>query len=138
MSFTPLIAYAVLKSDSAWIPNTDLNPLSPDDCKEVNEKGKSKSLLAAYEVASEGHNLEYFKEMLAEHANAMAEEEERKAALAAEKAAKADKKKRKSEPKAESEDVDMDDADDSAEVKKSAKKRKKVAESDDDETEKVS
>ncbi len=124
--------------DSAWIPNTDLNPLSPEDCKEVSEKGKAKSLLAAYEVASEGHDLTYFKEMLAAHASAMAEEEQRIQEIAAEKAAKAERKKRKSEAKVEADDVDMEDADNAAEVKKSAKKRKKVAESDDEEPEKVS
>ena len=123
---------------SGFIPNTDLNPLNPEDCKDVSEKGKSKSLLQAYEVAAEGQDLQYFKEMLADHANAMAQEEQRKEDAAAEKAAKADRKKRKSDAKVESADVDIDDVDDTAEVKKSAKKRKKVAESDDEEAEKVS
>ena len=134
----PLMVCRVLTATSAWIPNTDLNDLTPEDCKAVSEKGKAKSLLAAYEVASEGHDLAYFKEMLAAHASAMAEEEERLQQIATEKAAKAEKKKRKSEAKVESDDVDMEDADTTAEVKKSAKKRKKAAESDDEETEKVS
>ena len=123
--------------NSAWIPNTDLGDLNPEDCKDVAEKGKAKSLIAAYHVASEGHDLQYFKTMLLEHAKAMEEDDARKAELQAEKADKASKKKRKSVAKADDEDVDMDDAEDAAEVKKSSKKRKKAAESDDEETEKV-
>lgn len=115
-----------------------MSPLNPEDCKGVAEKGKSKALLAAYEVAAEAQNLQYFKEVLTEHANAMAAEEQRKDELAAEKAAKAERKKRKSDVKAEADDVDMEDADDVEEVKKSTKKRKKVAESEDEEPEKVS
>ncbi|KAI9873921.1 MAG: hypothetical protein M1823_007804, partial [Watsoniomyces obsoletus] len=55
-------------NEFAWIPNTDLSPLTAEECKDVKEKGKGKALLAAYEVAAEAHNLDYFKEMLAEHA----------------------------------------------------------------------
>lgn len=131
---------------SAWIPNTDLTPLKPDDCKDVAEKGKSKALVAAYHVAEQGHDLQYFKDMLLDHAKAMQEDDERRQAKLAEKAAaraekaaaKPEKKKRKSEAKVAADDVEMEDADDDADVKKSAKKRKKEAESDDDETEKVS
>jgi hypothetical protein len=124
---------------SAWIPNTDLAPLTPEECKEISEKGKGKALLAAYEVASEVHDLQYFKDMLTEHANAMAAEEQRMEELAAEKAAKAEKKKRrKSEAKVEDDDVGVEDEDDTTDVKKSAKKRKKIVDSDDEETEKVS
>ena len=118
------------------MPNTDLGDLKPEDCKDVSEKGKSKSLIAAYQVAAEGHDLDYFKNMLMEHAKALEEDELRRQELAEQKAAKADKKKRKSETKVEDDDVDMADADD-AEVKKSAKKRKKAAESDDEAPEKV-
>lgn len=104
----------------------------------MSEKGKGKALIAAYEVAAEGQDLQYFKELLTEHANAMAAEEQYREELAAEKAAKAERKKRKSEAKIETDDVDMEDADDAEEVKKSTKKRKKVAESEDEEPEKVS
>lgn len=110
--------------------------MTPDDCKDVSEKGKSKSLLEAYKVAAEGHDLEYFKNMLEQHAAAIREDEEAREAKEAEKAEKADRKKRKSDAKlAKSDDVDMEDADSSP--KKSSKKRKKDAESDDEETEKV-
>lgn len=104
------------------------------------EKGKAKALLAAYQVAAEGHDLQYFKTMLDEHAAAMQADIEAKEARDAEKAAKAakaDKKRRKSEAKAD-EDVDMEDADADPEPKKSSKKRKKEVDSDDEESEKVS
>lgn len=120
---------------SAWIPNTDLSELEPSACKDVSEKGKSKTLLKAYEVASEGHDLQHFKDLLVQHEIALQQDEEEKAAKTAEKAAKADKKKRKSDAKVE-EDVEMEDVDDAP--KKSSKKRKKDPESDDEEPEKVS
>jgi len=112
-----------------------LSPLEPEQCKDVSEKGKTKSLIEAYKIAAEGHDLQHFKDMLMQHEAALQEDEDRKAQREAEKAAKADKKKRKSEVKAD--DVDMEDADDTA-PKKSSKKRKKDAESDDEEPEKVS
>ncbi|EXJ80677.1 hypothetical protein A1O3_06961 [Capronia epimyces CBS 606.96] len=121
-------------NEFAWINNTDLTPLNPDDCKDVAEKGKAKSLLAAYQVAAENHDLEYFKAMLDDHAAALQAEIEAKEAREAEKAAKVDKKKRKSEAKVETEDVEMEDAE--AAPKKSSKKRKKEADSEDEESEK--
>ncbi|KAL8243566.1 hypothetical protein R6Q59_009824 [Mikania micrantha] len=127
-------------NEFAWIPNTDLTPLKLEDVKEFAEKGKTKSLIQAYHVAAEEHDLNYFKEMLVDHARALQEDEEakeaklaEKAAKADEKAAKADKKKRKSEVKAADADVDMEDADATPSAKKSSKKRKKEAESDDEE-----
>ena len=123
---------------SAWIPNTDLNPLEPHSCKDVSEKGKAKALIAAYHVAAENHDLQYFKGILVEHAERLQEEADAAAARDAEKAAKAEKKKRKSEAATvEKDDVDMEDADDTTATKKSSKKRKKDVESDDEETEKV-
>ena len=129
--------------DSAWIPNTDLGDLSPEDCKEVAEKGKTKALIAAYKVASENHDLQHFKDVLAEHASAMQAEDERKEAREAEKAAKADRKRSKRETKAvardedKDEDVEMEDLEEVPEKKKSSKKRKKEVDSDDDEAQKV-
>lgn len=127
---------AELTRHSGWIPNTDLSPLEPEQCKDVSEKGKTKSLIEAYKIAAEGHDLQHFKDMLMQHEAAIQEDEDRKAQRESEKAAKADKKKRKSEVKAD-DDVDMEDVDDSA-PKKSSKKRKKDAESDDEEPEKAS
>ena len=114
--------------------------MNPEDCKDVSEKGKGKALLAAYEVAAENHDLEYFKTVLDEHAAAIQADEDARLAREAEKAEKAskasEKKKRKSEAKVE--DVEMADADADAAPKKPSKKRKKDAVSEDDDTEKVS
>ncbi|KAL5362615.1 hypothetical protein BJX96DRAFT_154248 [Aspergillus floccosus] len=123
-------------NEFAWIPNTDLTPIDAAACKEVSPKNKGKLLLAAYAVAAEGHDLQYFKELLADHQRALEqEEEEREAQAAAKAAAKAEKdakkNKRKSMEIADDEDVDMEDAD-TAKKSKSSKKRKKDAEDEDE------
>lgn len=113
---------------SAWVPSTQLSPLEPAACKDASEKNKTKGLLAAYKVAAEGHDLQYFKSLLADHQAALQREieeaEAEEAAKAEAKAEKAKKSKRKS--KGADTDVEMEDADD----KKSTKKRKKDAETD--------
>jgi hypothetical protein len=101
----------------------------------VSEKGKTKSLIQAYHVAAEGHGLEHFKTMLADHQKAMQEDQERREAREAAKTGKpdrGDKKKRKSEIAEEDEDVDMEDEEEEAKSppKKASKKRKKEVESD--------
>jgi hypothetical protein len=123
--------WAANGKNSAWIPNTDLTPLDPASCKDVPEKGKSKQLLAAYAVAAEGHDLQYFKDLLADHQRALQQElEEQEAQQAAKEAAKAKKNKRKSMDVADDlEDIDMEDADEPKKPK-SSKKRKKDAETD--------
>ncbi|CAL5867783.1 uncharacterized protein PFLUO_LOCUS2003 [Penicillium psychrofluorescens] len=114
-------------NEFAWIPNTQLTPLDPAECKDVSEKGKAKPLIAAYKIAAEGHDLEYFKSLLADHQAALQQEiDEREAQEAAKAAAKAEKaKKSKRKSKGADTDVDMEDAE-----KKSSKKRKKDAETD--------
>jgi hypothetical protein len=118
---------------SAWIPNTDLTPLDPAEIKDFSEKGKTKSLIGAYHVATEAHPLSYFKDMLLDHQKAMQEDQDLREQREAAKAAKASKKKRKSD--AADDDVDMEDADadEEVETKKSSKKRKKDIESEGDE-----
>ena len=116
------------------MPNTDLTPLDPQACKEVSEKGKTKSLIGAYSIAAEDHDLDYFKAMLADHQRAMQEDAE----LRAERDAKKQKKgKRKSTDAAEEgEDVDMEDVgeaeagDDGVDSKPKSKKRKKSLDSE--------
>lgn len=121
------------------MPNTDLKPLNPEDCKDVPEKGKSKSLLAAYAIAAENHNLQYFKDLLLEHEKALQLENEEREAKAAAKAEKESrKKKRKSMDVVDDEDVDMEDVDDRGKTPKSSKKRRKSAADTDVESEKVS
>lgn len=123
--------------NSAWIQNTALTPTDPEACKNVSEKGKSKQLLSAYHVAAEGHGLEHFKTILADHDAALQqeiEEQEARAAAKAEKQAKKNKRKSMDIVDDGAEDIEMEDADDTKKPK-SSKKRKKDA---GDEEEKVS
>lgn len=117
--------------------NTHLQSIDIDEIKKEVESGnsqkKTKALWSAYEVAAEGHDLQYFKDLLVNHEQALQADAE-------EKAAKQEKKaKRKSTAAEEVEDVEMEDADENVEAstkKKQSKKRKKDVESD-GETEKV-
>ncbi|SMR51380.1 unnamed protein product [Zymoseptoria tritici ST99CH_1E4] len=126
-----------------WMNNTFLKPLNPEDCK--NPKGRmTKALLDAYRIASEDHELDYFKgilkqwqeeEIAARNAEAAYEAErlrEEAEAAAAPKESGEDvkpKKKVARKSKGADEDVEMEDAD---AAPKSSKKRKKAEESDPD------
>lgn len=130
---------------SAWIPNTQLTPITAAECKDVSEKNKAKGLIEAYKVASEGHDLAYFKQLLSDHEAAIQQEiEEEEAAEAAKAAAKAEKEaakeaakeakkaaatKSKRKSKGPDTDVEMEDADDSKKAKAS-KKRKNETDGD--------
>lgn len=118
----------------------DLKPITAEECKDVPAKGKGKALLNAYAVAAEGHDLEHFKTILADHELAVQQEIEAREAKEAAKAEKqAKKNKRKSMEVVEDEDVDMDDVEEEEAAKKpkSSKKRKKSVDAD-AETSKVS
>lgn len=120
---------------SAWIPNTDLAPLDVESCKTVAEKGKSKTLLAAYAVAAENHDLDHYKSMLADHQRALEQEQaEIEAEQAAKAAAKAEKE---AKMKKRAADVEMADADEAEKKPKASKKRKQDSDMDAD-AEKVS
>ena len=99
---------------------------------------KNKNLWDAYEIAAEGHDLDYFKQLLINHEQAIQDDEVAKETKREEKAEKAKKAaKRKSTAGAEADDVEMEDADDtaapSAKKAKPTKKRKTDADSDDEE-----
>ncbi|KAI5304793.1 hypothetical protein KEM56_005922 [Ascosphaera pollenicola] len=131
-------------NEFAWIPNTDITPITPEECAAAPEKGKTKGLIEAFKIASEGHDLEYFKKLINDHNAALQQEEEAYAAREAEKQRKAQEKaekaaakaatqkkgKRKSIAAAETEEED--DAEEPTEKKKPSKKRKKDAESDEE------
>lgn len=131
---------------SAWLVNTALTPLTDEDVAEDKIKAKmSASLKLAYELARERHDLDFFKNILRVHekeekeyqealAKENAEREEKAAAKKAEAAKPKEKKeKRKSIAKAKESGDDME-----VDEKPSSKKRKKAADSDGDETPKVS
>ena len=114
------------------MPNTDLTPITADDCKDVPEKGKTKALYEAYQVAAEGYDLEHWKKILADHQEALNEDAERRAEREAKKAEKAEKARRKSEV---AEKMDIDDEEE--ERKPKTKKRKKSMDAEDSADEKV-
>ncbi|MCJ1437058.1 hypothetical protein MMC27_006443 [Xylographa pallens] len=121
-------------NEFAWIINSELSPLTPEECKDIADKGKSKSLLEAYKIAAQGHDLAYFKTMLADHMAAMQEDADEKAEREAKKASKAKRKSGEVSAPADNEDADeMDVDEDGADSKPKSKKRKKSLESDGDE-----
>jgi hypothetical protein len=104
------------------------------DVDSGNQAKKNKALWEAYQIAAVGHDLAWFKDMLAAHDTAMLEDLEQREQKELEKKEKA--AKRKSTAAVESEDVDMEDAGDdaapSAKKAKATKKRKKEDDSDDE------
>lgn len=129
--------------------NTSLSPLDPEECKTVPKSKMTKALTNAWKLASEDHDLAYFKNILkiwqeeqAAIEKEIREHEEEEARLAEERAAQAEKdaaeaaaqdevdkkaaKKKSRKSKGGDGDVDMEDAD----APKSSKKRKKESESD--------
>lgn len=115
---------------SSYVPNSFLQELSSELATEMLEKKiKNKKLEAAFELAVEQNSLEFYKDLLNEHAAELAAKEA--AAEDAAAAAASKKKKRASIAAVETEDVDMADAYDEevedVEVpakSKSSKKRK--------------
>ncbi len=127
--------------------NTSLTPLDPEECKAQPNSKMTNALKNAWKIASEGHDLEYFKGILktwqeeqAQFEQELREQEEKDAeerarraeqeAADAERAAeeeKSGKKKSKSrKSKGGDDDVAMEDAD----APKSSKKRKVDSDAD--------
>jgi hypothetical protein len=118
--------------------NKDLEPLDLDTIGDSPEKGKGKSLVKAYQVAAEKHDLQHFKTVIEEHNRALAEDQERK------------ESKGKGKGKAKLKDAQLEESDSEAPVdevademefgedetdgksKSKSKKRKKDAESDEE------
>ena len=119
---------------SAWIPNTELTPLDVDSetTKNPIEKGKSKTLLAAYGKAAENNDLAHFKTMLADHQKAIEIDEEIKEEKAANKTKKSSRKSGDAAPAADDAD-EMELDDETAAEKPKSKKRKKDDSDDGDE-----
>ncbi|OBT59068.1 hypothetical protein VE04_00988 [Pseudogymnoascus sp. 24MN13] len=128
-------------NEFAWTPNTDLEPLDTSVIGDVPQGKMSKSLYAAYQLASENHDLDHYKNVLREfEVSRRRDEKAAQDAIDAKEAAKEAKASAKKGKKAkevvqdEDEDVEMADAGaDEAEKEdkpKASKKRKAV----DDET----
>ena len=121
------------------MPNVDLTRLHLDEVKNAEQGKKGKALWNAYDVAKEGNDLQWFKDLLRQHEQDLADETEELARLQTEKEAKKEKKaNRKSKNvAADDEDTQMDDAEeehvtaeDTPKEKKPSKKRKKDVESE--------
>lgn len=123
-------------NEFAWQVNTDLLPFDIDDVKKDvdtgNQAKKNKALWEAYHIAAQGHDLAWFKEMLAAHETAMQEDLEQREQKELQKKEKSTK--RKSTAADGSEDVEGEDAGEdaapSAKKAKVTKKRKKEGDSD--------
>lgn len=105
--------------NSAWHVNTDLRAITPEDCKQTLEDNakkplQPKTLWNAFEVASEGHDLAYFKKMLAEH------EEQ---ALAAQQAWEEEEQKKLEATAKKEEDSEMPDVEGEEKPKKEKKRK---------------
>ncbi|KAI9792575.1 MAG: hypothetical protein M1816_002095 [Peltula sp. TS41687] len=132
-------------NEFAWMVNTDLFDLDLDAIEDQPKKPRKGAIDEAYKIAAEKHSLEWFKEVIKAHNEAIAAEED-EGAEAEEEQAKADAevkrpkaKKRKSKAAAEEvQDVDMEDVDQmefedqepEPEKKSKSKKRKKDVDSD--------
>ncbi|KAL8387656.1 hypothetical protein RB595_009759 [Gaeumannomyces hyphopodioides] len=118
-------------NEFGWIPNQDLVDLDTSTVASLASGKMRKDLQAAHELAGEGHDLQYFKDLLIKHQEDILNEEkqaqEQQAARAEAKAAAAARKAKKTAK--EDEDVEMADADEDdmgtpAKEKKHSKKRK--------------
>ncbi len=120
---------------SAWHVNTALEPLDVEKIKNATPEKKSKQLAEAYEIAAQGHDLQYFQDMLEDHKKALnAELEDEVDEDEVKKPAK-EKGKRKSKAEVDEDgDVVMQDDGDANEdgdkKSKPSKKRKKDVDSE--------
>jgi hypothetical protein len=108
-------------NEFSWTPNTDLSELDPATVGDMVTTKMRKDLQAAHALAAEGHDLDYYKNVLREF-------EEQRLAKAEAKKSKAKTPKKSSKATDEDDDVEMEDAEDEAvapaEKKSKSKKRK--------------
>ncbi len=119
--FTLCNAYLLTAISSSWTPNTDLSELDPTTVADIVTAKMRKDLQAAHLLAAEGHDLDYYKNVLREF-------EEQRLAKAEAKKSKAKTPKKSSKAADDDGDVDMEDVEDEAgestEKKSKSKKRK--------------
>ncbi|KAF2271985.1 uncharacterized protein EI97DRAFT_386856 [Westerdykella ornata] len=131
-------------NEFSWEVNTALQPLDIEAIKaevaagNTGKKKKIKALWEAYVIASEEHDLQYFKDLLDRHEKAMQVDAEEKAAAEAKKLEAKEKKKtkRKSTAAAADEDVTMEDAGAETPAAKPKGKKRKKEDDGEDESEK--
>ncbi|KAJ3579235.1 hypothetical protein NPX13_g1330 [Xylaria arbuscula] len=114
-------------NEFSWTPNTDLSELDPTTVADLVTAKMRKDLQAAHRLAAEGHDLDYYKNVLREF-------EEQRLAKAEAKKSKAKTPKKSSKAADEDGDIDMEDVEEEeagepAEKKPKTKKRKAEDES---------
>ncbi|KAI1174969.1 hypothetical protein F4777DRAFT_349171 [Nemania sp. FL0916] len=113
-------------NEFSWTPNTDLSELDATVVKDLITAKMRKDLQAAHVLAAEGHDLDYYKNVLRDF-------EEQRLAKAEAKKSKVKTPKKSSKVVDDDGDIDMDDIEDEAgdatEKKSKSKKRKAEDES---------
>lgn len=111
-------------NEFGWVSNKDLIDLDPATVQDLINPKMRKDLVLAHQIASEQHDLDYYKEVLQQFQEELIEKQ--KAAEAKAVAAATPKKaKKQSKPSAEDEDVEMEDVDDETAPTKAKKDKKR-------------
>lgn len=119
-------------NEFGWVSNKDLVDLDSDTVADLITPKMRKDLQLAHEIAAEGHELEYYKDLLQQFQEELIEKQKAAEAKAA-AAATPKKSKKQAKSSADVEDVEMEDVDDepsTAKAKKSEKKRKTTEDSE--------
>lgn len=106
---------------SGWVSNKDLITLDPEKVLDQINGKMRKDLQAAHELASESHDLDYYKGVLQQFQDELIEKQ--KAAEAKAAAAATPKSSKKKAKAIVDEDVDMEDVDDAPSAKKDKKRK---------------
>ncbi|PKS06632.1 hypothetical protein jhhlp_007382 [Lomentospora prolificans] len=96
-------------NEFGWVPNTSLQELSPEQASEAINDKMRKDLQSAYELASEGHDLDYYKDVLQQFQEELVAKEEAK--------------KTKKSKAAAADSMDIDDVEDATPAKKTKKRK---------------
>lgn len=104
---------------SGWVSNKDLKDLDHSTVAEQYPKGK-KDLVLAHQLAAENHDIEYYRDLLAQFQE---EQLEKAKAVEAKAAAAAVAKSKKKGKVAADDDVEMEDFSDDAGAKKDKKRK---------------
>lgn len=119
-------------SRSGWVSNKDLVDLDSEKVADLITPKMRKDLQLAHQIAAEGHDLDYYKDLLQQFQEELIEKQKAAEAKAA-AAATPKKGKKQAKSSADVEDVEMEDVDDepsTAKAKKSEKKRKNTEDSE--------
>lgn len=117
---------------SGWVSNKDLVDLDSEKVADLITPKMRKDLQLAHQIAAEGHDLDYYKDLLQQFQEELIEKQKAAEAKAA-AAATPKKSKKQAKSSADVEDVEMEDVDDepsTAKAKKSEKKRKNAEDSE--------